>query len=154
MHLCIAQPCTRALWCLRQRSNVHFFNPPKPNRTRDNAQVLGSKSAVLQRPWSARILGAVSALVSVLQWPCLLIPHRVREHAGSWSTTARDWVRSIFFGTLEFLRTFMPGHVPAPLPARERRWGAEEEAGQQLPQVRAQRRFDTNGRHCRFSLSI
>ena len=58
----------------------------------------------------------------------------------------------IFFlcgrGAAEFLRTFLPGHVPVPAAVQ----AGGEEGGR--PAVRVQRRIDTNGRNCRDEINM
>ncbi len=51
-------------------------------------------------------------------------------------------------GAAEFLRTFLPGHVPVPAAAQA---GGEEG---DRPAVRVQRRIDTNGRNCRDEINM
>ena len=74
-------------------------------------QVFGSREVVLQRPLWARVRDAWDALLLLLLF-CL--PRDAREQGMLWCRRARAVLTTFFLGAMEFLRTFMPGYVPAP----------------------------------------
>lgn len=132
---------------LLTQANINMTLREEP---RAIVQVLGSKAAVIHRPLSARISDTWYACILFF---LNLLPRTLRENGGAWWARFKDNLVSFFYGTLEFLRTFMPGHVPAPLPQRQRRMDGGEE-GEQQPNVRVQRRIDTNSRHCRDEINM
>ena len=109
-------------------------------------QVLGSQAVTLQRPLWARVRDAWDALLLLL---LCCFPRDAREQGMLWCRRAREVLATFFIAAMEFLRTFMPGYVPAP-PQQRGQGGAGGEDREARPRTQ----WPRFGRHCRDDINV
>mmetsp|Transcript_28960 Transcript_28960/g.45402 ORF Transcript_28960/g.45402 Transcript_28960/m.45402 type:complete len:199 (+) Transcript_28960:362-958(+) len=113
-------------------------------------QVIGGDQTLPSQPITVRFQNVFSRVQDVVLGGWGLV---VQSCSSGFGARIVNLLIGMWAVVWEFLRTFMPGHVPAPRPGGLGLGGRQQEEDRQESGVRFERRIETDARRCRDEIN-